>query len=179
MKIPVGDLEFELLIPYAQIENRVKELAKQIEVDYAGRKPVMVGILTGSFLFIADLVKSIEMTTEVTFVKLASYFGGTSSTRQIRDDFDLTIDIKGRDLILVEDIVDTGNTMHYLIEKLKVRQPASIAVCTLLLKPEAVEVNIKELKYVGFEIKNEFVVGYGLDYREEGRNLLGIYRRVG
>ena len=178
MKIPVGDLEFEPLISHAQIQHRVKELAKQIETDYAGRRPVMVGILTGSFLFIADLVKNIQMPMEVTFVKLASYFGGTSSTRQIRDDFDLTIDIKGRDLVLIEDIVDTGNTMHYLIEKLKVRQPASIAVCTLLLKPEAVEVDIKELKYVGFEIKNEFVVGYGLDYREEGRNLLGIFRKV-
>jgi hypoxanthine phosphoribosyltransferase len=178
MKIAVADLEFEPLIPYAQIESRVKELAQQIETDYAGRKPVVIGILTGSFLFMADLVKSIQLPIEVSFVKLASYFGGTSSTRQIRDDFDLTVDIKDRDLILIEDIVDTGNTMHYLIEKLKIRQPASITVCSLLLKPEALEVQINELRYVGFEIKNEFVVGYGLDYREEGRNLLGIYRKV-
>lgn len=178
MNIQVADLEFEPLIPFVQIESRVKELAKQIEADYTGRKPVMVGVLTGSFLFMADLVKNLGIPIEVTFVKLASYFGGTSSTRQIRDDFDLTVDIKDRDLILIEDIVDTGNTMHYLIEKLKVRQPSSIAVCSLLLKPEAVEVQINELKYVGFEIKNEFVVGYGLDYREEGRNLPGIFRRV-
>ena len=89
------------------------------------------------------------------------------------------IDIKGRHLILVEDIVDTGNTLHYLVDKLRVREPASITVCTLLLKPKAIEVSIEELKYVGFEIENEFVVGYGLDYREQGRGLMGIYKRVG
>ena len=139
----------------------------------------MVGILTGSFLFVADLVKQIEMPIEITFAKLASYYGGTSTTRKIRDDFDLTIDIKGRDIILVEDIVDTGNTIYYLIEKLKVREPASIAVCTLLLKPNALERTISELKYTGFEIPNDFVVGYGLDYKELGRNLQGIFKKLG
>jgi len=178
MKTPVADLNFELLIPYDQLQNRIQELAKQIETDYSGKRPIIAGILTGSFLFVADLVKNIQMPVEVTFTKLASYFGGTSSTRQIRDDFDLTIDIKGRDVILVEDIVDTGNTLDYLITKLKVREPASITVCALLLKPKAIEVPIEELRYVGFEIENEFVVGYGLDYREQGRNLMGIFRRV-
>ena len=166
-------------IPYAQLEKRTKELAKQISEDYEGRSPIIAGILTGSFLFVADLVKNMEIPVEVTFTKLASYFGGTSSSRKIRDDFDLTIDIKGRHLILVEDIVDTGNTLHYLVDKLRVREPASITVCTLLLKPKAIEVSIEELKYVGFEIENEFVVGYGLDYREQGRGLMGIYKRVG
>lgn len=178
MKIQVADLSFELSIPYATIEKRVVEIAAQISNDYAGSIPVMVGILSGSFLFVADLVKQIEIPIEVTFAKLASYYGGTSTTRKIRDDFDLTIDIKGRDIILVEDIVDTGNTIHYLIEKLKVREPASITVCTLLLKPDALERTIPELKYTGFEIANEFVVGYGLDYKELGRNLKGIFRRV-
>src|SRR6185312_1881681 len=121
MKTPVADLDFELLIPYERLQIRIKELAKQIETDYSGRRPILAGILTGSFLFVADLVKNIEIPVEITFTKLASYFGGTSSTRQIRDDFDLTIDIKGRDLILIEDIIDTGNTLSYLIEKLKVR----------------------------------------------------------
>ncbi len=179
MKIAVADLDFELQIPYAQLEKRTKELAKQISEDYEGRSPIIAGILTGSFLFVADLVKNMEIPVEVTFTKLASYFGGTSSSRKIRDDFDLTIDIKGRHLILVEDIVDTGNTLHYLVDKLRVREPASITVCTLLLKPKAIEVSIEELKYVGFEIENEFVVGYGLDYREQGRGLMGIYKRVG
>jgi len=179
MKIAVADLDFELLIPYGQLEKRTKELAKQIGEDYEGRSPIIAGILTGSFLFVADLVKNMEIPVEITFTKLASYFGGTSSSRKIRDDFDLTIDIKGRHLILVEDIVDTGNTLHYLVDKLRVREPASITVCTLLLKPKAIEVSIEELKYVGFEIENEFVVGYGLDYREQGRGLMGIYKRVG
>jgi hypoxanthine phosphoribosyltransferase len=178
MKTQVADLNFELLITYKAIENRVKELAAQLNTDYKGRTPILVGVLNGSFLFTADLIKEIEIPVEVTFTKLASYYGGTSSTRKIRDDFDLSLDIKGRDIILVEDIVDTGNTLHYLIDKLKVREPASITVCSLLLKPKALERTIDELKYVGFEIKNEFVVGYGLDYKELGRNLKGIYRKV-
>jgi len=179
MKTQVADLTFELSISYASIEKRVDEIAARISSDYSGRTPVMVGILSGSFLFMANLVKQIEMPLEITFAKLASYHGGTSTTRKIRDDFDLTIDIKSRDIILVEDIVDTGNTIHYLIEKLKVREPASVTVCTLLLKPEALERTIPELKYTGFEIPNEFVVGYGLDYKELGRNLKGIFKKVG
>lgn len=178
MKTPVADLNFELLIPYDHLKNRIKEMARQIASDYRNRTPVLVGILNGSFLLVADLVKEIEMPIEVTFTKLASYFGGTESTRKIRDDFDLSISVKGRDVILVEDIVDTGNTLHYLIDKLKVREPASISVCTLLLKPKALESTIEELKYVGFEIGNDFVVGYGLDYQELGRNLKGIYKKV-
>ncbi|MGZ3763652.1 MAG: hypoxanthine phosphoribosyltransferase [Mucilaginibacter sp.] len=178
MKAQVADLNFELLIPIDAIETRVKALAAQINADYKSRTPILVGVLSGSFLFTADLIKEIEIPVEVTFTKLASYFGGTSSTRKIRDDFDLTIDIKGRDIILVEDIVDTGNTLHYLIDKLKVREPASISVCSMLLKPKALESVINELKYIGFEIENDFVVGYGLDYKELGRNLKGIYRKA-
>lgn len=180
MKTKVADLDFELLITYKAIEDRVKVLAAQLNSDYKdmGRTPVLVGVLNGSFLFTADLIKEIEIPVEVTFTKLASYYGGTSSTRKIRDDFDLSIDIKGRDIILVEDIVDTGNTLHYLIEKLQVREPASITVCSLLLKPKALEGAIPELKYVGFEIENDFVVGYGLDYKELGRNLKGIYKKI-
>ena len=178
MKTQVADLNFELLIKQDVIEKRVKELAARITAEYNGRTPVLVGILNGSFIFTADLIKEIDIPLEVTFTKLASYYGGTSTTRKIRDDFDLTIDIKGRDIILVEDIVDTGNTIHYLIDKLKVREPASISVCTLLLKPKALESTVDELKYIGFEIKNEFVVGYGLDYKELGRNLKGIFRKV-
>jgi hypoxanthine phosphoribosyltransferase len=178
MKTQVADLNFEPLISISEIEKRVKEIAAQINADYTGRTPVLVGVLNGSFLFTADLIKEIEIPVEVAFTKLASYFGGTTSTRKVRDDFDLAVDITGRDIILVEDIVDTGNTLHYLIDKLKVRQPASIKACTLLLKPKALEKSIEELKYVGFEIEKEFVVGYGLDYKELGRNLKGIFRKV-
>lgn len=178
MKIRVADLDFELSIPYNNIEQRVTAIAKQINNDYSGRNPVLVGVLNGSFLFTADLIKQIDIPIEVTFTKLASYYGGVSTTRKIRDDFDLTINIKGRNIILVEDIVDTGNTIHYLIDKLKVREPASIAVCTLLLKPKALESTVEELKYIGFEIENDFVVGYGLDYKELGRNLKGIFKKV-
>ncbi len=174
----VADLDFELYITQSAIAERVNAIAAQISNDYKDRTPVFVGILNGSFLFLADLVKQLDMPCEVAFTKLSSYHGGTTSTRTIRDDFDLAIDIKGRDIILVEDIVDTGNTLHYLVNKLKVRQPASIAVCSLLLKPKALEVTIDELKYVGFEIENDFVVGYGLDYQELGRNLKGIYKKV-
>ncbi|HTD39699.1 MAG TPA: hypoxanthine phosphoribosyltransferase [Mucilaginibacter sp.] len=178
MKVRVDDLDFELSIPYNKIEQRVTAIAEQINSDYADRSPVLVGVLNGSFLFTADLIKQIDIPIEVTFTKLASYYGGISTTRKIRDDFDLTIDIKGRNIILVEDIVDTGNTIHYLIDKLKVREPASITVCTLLLKPKALESAVDELKYIGFEIANDFVVGYGLDYKELGRNLKGIFKKV-
>lgn len=178
MKVKVADLEFEPLITHDAIGKRTKEIAAQISNDFKNKQPILVGILSGSFLFIGDLVKQIGMPIEVTFTKLASYYGGTSSTRQIRDDFDLTIDIKGRDVILVEDIVDTGNTLSYLIDKLKVREPASITVCSLLFKPKAIEISIEELKYIGFEIENDFVVGYGLDYKELGRNLMGIYKKI-
>lgn len=181
MKIKVADLEFEPMITYPEITSRVKALGDQLNNDYKDKAspPILAGVLTGSFLFIADLVKEIEIPVEVSFIKVASYFGGTSSSRKIRDDFDLSADIKGRDIILVEDIVDTGNTLHYLIDKLKIREPASISVCSLLLKPKALERAIDELKYVGFEIENDFVVGYGLDYKELGRNLKGIYKKVG
>lgn len=178
MKTRVADLEFELLISYDEIISRVKTLAAQINADYQGRTPILVGVLNGSFLFFADLVKEIDIPVEIAFTKLSSYFGGTTSSRKIREDFNLSVDIKGRDIILVEDIVDTGNTLHYLMEKLKLSEPASVAACTMLLKPEALEIKLEKLKYTGFEIENEFVVGFGLDYKELGRNLKGIYKKV-
>lgn len=178
MKRTIADLNFETLIETAAIEARIKELAVQINADYKHCVPVFVGVLTGSFLFIADLVKQIDIPCEVTFVKLASYHGGTQSSLSIREDVDLKMDIKGRDVLIIEDIVDTGNTAGYLIGKLKAMQPASVKLCSLLLKPAALVKKINELEYVGFEIENEFVVGYGLDYQEMGRNLKDIYKRM-
>lgn len=178
MKTRVADLNFELSIPYSAIERRIQELATEINAAYAGKTPLLVGVLNGSFIFMADLVKGLTIPCETAFVKVASYHGGTTSTRSIRTDLDLNSDINGRHIILVEDIIDTGHTIRYLVNKLKDNAPASLVICTLLLKPEALETNVPELKYAGFEIPNEFVVGYGLDYRELGRNLKGIYRRV-
>lgn len=174
----VADLEFEPFIKADDIQKRVKEIAAQLNHDYGYNHPVFVGVLNGSFMFVADLIKQINIPCEITFTKLSSYQGGTSSTRKIRDDIDLFVDIKDRHVLIIEDIVDTGNTAHYLINKLKRRAPASIKLCSLLLKPSALETSIDELKYVGFEIDNHFVVGYGMDYQEMGRNLGDIYKKA-
>jgi len=174
----IADLDFEPLIKADAIERRVKAIGAQLNEDYKDTKPLFVGVLNGSFLFIADLIKQVEIPCEITFTKLASYYGGTKSTLKIRDDIDLSVDIKGRDILIIEDIVDTGNTAHYLIEKLKLKEPKSIKLCSLLLKPASLQKTVEELKYVGFEIANDFVVGYGLDYQEMGRNLKDIYKKV-
>ena len=178
MNIKIADLEFEPLLTYEAIQTRTKQIAKQLNKDYDNKKPIVVGVLNGCFLFMADLVKNITIPCEVAFTKLSSYHGGVSTTRRIRDDLDLTVDITDRHIILVEDIVDTGNTIDYLVAKLKKRHPASITVCAMLAKPAAQEYEVKELKHIGFEIENEFVVGYGLDYMELGRNIKGVYKRV-
>ena len=178
MKTKIADLEFEPLIKAEAIDERIKAIGLQLNADYKNTIPVFVGVLNGSFLFIADVIKQIDIPCEITFTKLASYYGGTKSTLKIRDDIDFSMDIKGRDVVIIEDIVDTGNTAHYLLEKLRAMQPASIKLCSLLLKPTSLLKKIDELKYVGFEIENEFVVGYGLDYKEMGRNLKDIYKRV-
>lgn len=178
MNVKVVDLEFEPLITQETIQKRVAVIAGEINKEYKDKLPVFLGVLNGSFLFIADLMKEVTIPCEVTFTKLASYFGGTSSSRTVRNDIDLGVDIEGRHVIIVEDIIDSGNTLAYLIERLKVFKPASLKVCTLLSKTTAIEIFIQELTYVGFEIENEFVVGYGLDYKEQGRNLKDIYRLV-
>lgn len=176
MKINVADLEFKLLIDADEIKTRVDAIAGALNAEYAGKKPLFVGVLNGCFIFMADLVRQMSMPCEVAFTKVASYHGGMKTTWQLRNDLDLAVDIEGRDVILLEDISDTGNTLSFLIEDLKQRKPASIIVCALLVKPAAQQYHIAELKYVGFEIEDKFVVGYGLDYKEQGRNLNGIYQ---
>jgi hypoxanthine phosphoribosyltransferase len=179
MKLQIADIEFEPFIAADEIEKRVRVIGAQLNVDYKHTQPVIIGVLNGSFMFIADLIKQITIPCEVTFTKLASYYGGLSSSRKIREDIDISVDIEGRDVILIEDIVESGNTMTYLLEKLSVRNPNSITVCSLLLKPAALGTKRPEqLKYVGFEIENDYVIGYGLDYQELGRNLKEIYRKV-
>lgn len=174
----IDDLDFETLINTDAIEKRVKTIGAQISEDYKDTRPLFIGVLNGSFLFIADLVKEVNIPCEITFIKLSSYYGGTESTLKIRNDIDISVDIKNRDIIIIEDIVDTGNTAHYLIDKLKLKQPASIKLCSLLLKPASLQKKVDELKYIGFEIANDFVVGYGLDYKEMGRNLKDIYKKI-
>ncbi len=164
-----------VLISEEQIDARVKELAKQISADYAGQKPLMVCILRGASIFFANLVKNLEIDCTIDFMSLSSY-QGTSSSGKVRMLLDIRDDIKGRPVIIVEDIVDTGLTGVYLRDMLTARKPASIEFCALLDKPQNRKVEIKP-KYIGFTIQNEFVVGYGLDYNELYRNLpyVGVF----
>lgn len=165
----------KVLISEEQINARVKELAKQISQDYAGKKPLLVCVLRGASIFFANLVKNLEIDCTIDFMSLSSY-QGTSSSGKIRMLLDLRDDIKDRPVIIVEDIVDTGLTGVYLKELLSARKPASVEFCALLDKPQNRKVEIKP-KYLGFTIKNEFVVGYGLDYNELYRNLpyVGVF----
>lgn len=174
-KIQIADKEFELLIENDNIAKRTRLIGIQINVDYENRCPIFIGVLNGSFLFMADLLKEINISCEVAFIKVESY-KGTDSTGTIKQAFGLPEDLHNRDIILVEDIVDTGFTLQYILRELYKQHPASVKVCSLLLKPKVLKTPIEELEYVGFEITNEFVVGYGLDYDGLGRNLVDIYR---
>lgn len=176
-KIQVHDKEFEILLENDSINKRTRLIGIQLNVDYENRCPVFIGVLNGSFLFMADLIKEIDIACEVGFIRVASYHG-TESVGQIKETFGLPNDLNGRDVILVEDIVDTGLTLKYILAKVQEQNPASVTVCSLLFKPAALKEPIAELNYVGFEIPNEFVVGYGLDYNGLGRNLKDIYRAV-
>ena len=164
-----NDLE-QILFSKEQIAKRVKELGKQLSEDYAGKTPIFVCILKGSSLFFSDLVKEITVPITFDFMSISSYGGGTVSSGQVKLIKDLDSSIENRHVVIVEDIVDTGHTLSYLIKNLQVRKPASIKICTLLNKECRREVDSKP-DYVGFEVDNYFVVGYGLDYEEEYRNL--------
>ncbi len=176
-KVTVHQKEFELLLEEDTIAKRIRLLAIQLNVDYENRKPVFVGVLNGSFLFMADLMKEVNLSCETEFIKVTSYHG-TNSTGEIKDAFGMPSNLQDRDIIIVEDIIDSGLTMKYILSKIYEQEPASVSVCTLLFKPDALKEEIQELDYVGFEIPNEFVVGYGLDYDGLGRNLNHIYRAV-
>lgn len=162
------DIE-RVLIDETRIQARIKELAAQISRDYRGRSLTLVGILKGSVVFLGDLLKSMESECSLDFMCLSSY-SGTGSTGVVRVLLDLRESPEGKDLLVVEDIMDTGLTLHYLIENLKTRNPRSLEVCALLDKPECRKVPVPA-KYVGFKIPNAFVVGYGLDFNEKYRNL--------
>ena len=165
----------KVLITQEQIDKRVKELAAEISADYAGKTPILICILRGAALFYANLVKNITVDCNLDFMCMCSYHGVRSSGK-VRMMLDLREDIKGRHIILIEDIADTGTTVKYLTELLHARGPASIEICALLDKPSNRKTDIKP-KYRGFEIANEFVIGYGLDYNELYRNLpyIGVF----
>jgi hypoxanthine phosphoribosyltransferase len=165
------DGRMRVLISREQIGRRIEELGREIAADYRGRRPILVGVLRGSFVFLADLIRAIGLPLEVDFISVASYGGQTNSSGVVRLLQDLNTNIKGRDVILVEDIVDTGITLSYLIDNLKTRDPASLVICALLDKRERRQKDPGELKYVGFPIPDKFVVGYGLDHAQQYRNL--------
>jgi hypoxanthine phosphoribosyltransferase len=173
--IEVGDRKFDLFIENDRINQRITAIAAELNSNYEQRCPIFIGVLNGSFLFMADLLKEVHIPCEVSFIRVASYTG-TASSGTIKEMFGLPDNLEGRDIILVEDIVDTGFTLKYILEKVYLQKPASVSVCSLLLKPAALKTPVNELAYIGFEIPNEFVVGYGLDYNGLGRNLKDIYR---
>ena len=161
----------EILIPSERLFERIAELGEAISNDYrGGEPPLLVSILKGGVVFLTDLMRWISIPHHIDFMQLSSYQGGTSSTGNVRLLGDLSTNIKDRDVILVEDIVDTGLTITYLLKQLAIRKPKSVRVCTLLSKTEARQVEVP-IDYMGFEIPNRFVVGYGLDYDEKYRNL--------
>jgi hypoxanthine phosphoribosyltransferase len=169
-----ADIE-ETLVSAEQIQARIAELAKEIDGDYAGKEPVLVGVLKGAAMFMSDLARALERPSTMEFMAVSSYGSATTSSGVVRILKDLDRDVAGRDILIVEDIIDSGLTLSWLLKNLAARNPDSIEVVALLRKPDAVKVHVP-VKYVGFDIPNEFVVGYGLDYAERYRDLPYIGR---
>lgn len=175
--VSLHDKSFDIFITEEKIQTSIKNIASNINNDYKDKNPLFIGILNGSFLFAADLFKQINGNCEITFLKLTSY-EGVSSSGAVRELIGINENIKNRHVIILEDIVDTGVTLEKIIEILSVNEPASIKIATLLFKPKAYQKTLS-VDYVGFEVGNEFLVGYGLDYDGLGRNLKDIYKIVG
>ncbi|MCI7400111.1 MAG: hypoxanthine phosphoribosyltransferase [Prevotella sp.] len=171
--VKIKDKEFVPMISEEEIKRRVKELAAQISKDMAGKNPLLLAVLNGSFVFAADLMREITIESEISFVKLASY-QGTTSTGTVKEVIGINENLSGRTVIIVEDIVESGLTMKRMIESLGTRNPASVHICTLLLKPDCLKVDL-DIEYAAFSIPNDFIVGYGLDYDQQARNLKDIY----
>jgi hypoxanthine phosphoribosyltransferase len=172
--IQLHDKQFAPYIDAASIEERIKEIAKQIDADYKQERPLFIGILNGSFLFAADLFRHLTIEAEISFIKLASY-KGTSSTGNVITAIGLEEDLSNRHIVIIEDIIDTGKTLHSFMHELNNRAPKSIKIASFLTKPSALQFPIRA-DYVGFEIPNKFVVGYGLDYDGLGRNIPSLYQ---
>lgn len=172
--IQVKDKHFSLFIPASKIESVVAEVAEKINEDYAGMKPLFLAILNGSFVFAADLMRKINIPCNISFVKFSSY-SGTATTNKVKELIGLNEEVRGRHIILVEDIVDTGITLELLLQDLKKHEPASVKIACFCHKPDAFQKDYT-IDYIGMNIPNEFIVGYGLDYDGYGRNLADIYK---
>lgn len=175
-RVTIKDKTFETSIPESEIKKRVKAVAAQINRDLAGKNPLFLAVLNGSFIFAADLMREITIPSEISFVKLASY-QGTTSTGKVKEVLGINEDLAGRTVVIVEDIVETGGTIRQMVESLGTRNPASVYICTLFFKPECLKEQF-EPDYVAFRIPNDFIVGYGLDYDQQGRGLKDVYTLV-
>jgi hypoxanthine phosphoribosyltransferase len=173
-RIKVHDKEFELYIPQDQIERAISKLADEINRDMAGKNPLFLIVLNGAFMFAAELFKHVNIECEISFVKLSSY-SGTTSTSVVRELIGLDHSIHGRNIVLVEDIIDTGLTIFFTKEKLRKLEAREVKIATMLFKPQSFEQDF-HIDYIGMEIPNDFIVGYGLDYNEHARNLPDIYK---
>ena len=174
--VKVKDKTFKTFISEEEIQQRIKAVADKINKDMAGKTPLFLAVLNGSFVFAADLMRYITIPCEISFVKLASY-QSTVSTGEIKEVIGINEDLEGRTVIILEDIVDTGFTMKRMLETLGTRGPESLHICTLLLRPGKLQVPLN-IEYAAIEIPNDFIVGYGLDYDQQGRNLRDIYTLV-
>ncbi len=175
--VKIKDKVFETSIPREEIRRRVKAVADEINRDMAGKNPLLLAVLNGAFVFAADLMRELTIPCEISFVKLASY-QGTTSTGKVKEVIGINENLAGRTVIIVEDIVESGTTMKQMIESLGTRNPASVHICTLLLKPDRLKVDL-DIDYAAFRIPNDFIVGYGLDYDQQGRQLPDIYTLKG
>ena len=174
--VTIHDRVFRPYLPAAALDEAVSTLATRLSTDYAGREPLFVVVLTGAFMFASDLLKRMTEPCEIVFIRVASY-EGTDSTGVVQEVLGLRENIQGRHIIIVEDIVDTGTTMHHLLPTLLAKGPASVEIATLFYKPASLRHEL-DLRYVALEIPNDFVVGYGLDYDGLGRNLPDVYVAV-
>ena len=174
--IKIKDKSFRVSIPEAEIKMRVKALAEQMSKDLEGKNPIFLAVLNGAFIFAADLMREMTIPCEISFVKLASY-QGTTSTGKVKEVFGINEDLSGRTVVIVEDIVESGQTMKQMIESLGTRNPESVRICTLFFKPEKLKEDL-DLDYVAFRIPDDFIVGYGLDYDGLGRELKDVYTIV-
>ncbi|MDD6737059.1 MAG: hypoxanthine phosphoribosyltransferase [Prevotella sp.] len=174
--VRIKDKTFKTFIPESEIKAQVQRVAQQINEDMKDKNPLLLAVLNGSFIFAADLMRALTIPCEISFVKLASY-QGTTSTGKVKEVLGINEDLTGRTVIIVEDIVESGLTMQRMIESLGTRNPESIHICTLLLKPQRLKVPLN-IKYTVFSIPNDFILGYGLDYDQQGRQLRDIYTLV-
>ena len=173
-KIILNNQEFEIYLPESKIHDRIIEIGVKIKEEFKGEEVIVLGVLNGSFVFMSDLVRRIDLPVQCEFLKISSY-QGTSTTGKVKSVLGLSANITGKNVIIVEDIVDTGISMDFLLSELSIKNPKRLAIATLLFKKEAFRFNYP-LDYVGFEIPNKFVIGYGLDYDGLGRNLPDIYQ---